>query len=57
MPNIKNLGPFVSDKNIFHVFSIYVYTKHVTLGVGPIFAGGGGGGGGGNIRTNYVEVQ
>ena len=40
MPNIKNLGPVVSDKNIFHVFPIYVYTKHVTPGMGPFLPGG-----------------
>ena len=33
MPNIKALGPVVSDEKNFHVFPIQVYTKHVTPGL------------------------
>ena len=40
IPNIKALGPVVSDKQIFSCFPYISLYKNVTPGVGPFLAQG-----------------
>ena len=40
LPNIKAPGLMVSDKNIFFMFSLLAYVKHVTRGAGVFLAPG-----------------